>query len=134
MNAAYKIRFIQPFNRYLLRTCMLSSKLLSWNEFGDGVRGESCRLVMASWRRCFEKDKTNYVVCKLSWIHCRYQQWRFLCLFHPIKRWVVNTSCCQDVSSMGERGYVNSYNAVVQCNDDKCLEVMYTGLEEHAIF
>lgn len=28
---------------------MLSSKLLSWNEFGDGVRGESCRLVMASW-------------------------------------------------------------------------------------
>lgn len=28
---------------------MLSSKLLSWNEFGDGVRVESCRLVMASW-------------------------------------------------------------------------------------
>ena len=34
----------------------------------------------------------------------------------------------------GRERYVNSYNAVVQCNDDKCLEVMYTGLEEHAIF
>lgn len=28
----------------------------------------------------------------------------------------------------GRERYVDSYNVVVQCNDDKCLEVMYTGL------
>lgn len=34
----------------------------------------------------------------------------------------------------GRERCVDSYNAVVQCNDDKCLEVMCTGFQEHAIF
>lgn len=53
-------------------------------------------------KHCFEDDKMNYAVCGLSWNHCDY--WlgrRFICLFHSIKRWVVDTSCWQGVESVG---------------------------------
>ena len=34
----------------------------------------------------------------------------------------------------GRERYTDSYNAVVQYNGDKCFEVMYTGLQERAVF